>query len=241
MKHHCLCILLTLLANQAASDSTRLSPNLKAPNRSGASLLGAASDGSACRYKASDGRIHCVYATDGDVIALSVGRPEFDTRSGTAHGLFTPLDGARYGFVDPVTATPAGDTVGSVECKLALQFRTEADELVWIWHDELRFISGGQAALIDPDGDGHANSFVRGTWTGMVYGSNRWRTPDPHDSRYSASERSFAARPTFGQLDGRGRVRGCRPSAGIARIEPAVDHLRDALSKTASARKEGRD
>ena len=230
------CSAFILATAASASDSTSIRLNLQVESAGQSSLLGAAHDGQACRYKALDGKIHCIHQAFGDDIAVAVGRARYLKFGGDGFGFFETAEGARYAFVNAMSAKADGTGSGTEECKLALKFLSRAGESVWIWHDELRYLSGGQAALIDTNADGQGDLYVRGHWTGSVYGSNRWRTADPNSDDYSSTERSFPTRPNFGKIGGTGRVRGCRPdSAGFARLEPAENHLRDSVSETSQS------
>ncbi len=136
-------------------------------------------------------------------------------------GHFSPEEGVRYAFLNAEAPTPVSGGAATMYCKLALQFQTSTDEIVWIWHDEFRFDSAGQVAVVDSDGDGYSDLAVAGRWNGNMYGSNRWWTPNPFGSSFTAEERTYPARPAFGRINGIGRNRSCQPaSVKVMKLAP---------------------
>lgn len=207
---------LALLASaaSASADSTDVPASAQAAKRQDDSILGSASDGKTCKYKSADKKIHCLHGDGGteEHLVDEIVEPEFTGIGRLDFGRMEASPGTPYVFLGAETADAVPGRSALVFCKLALQFITARNEIIWIWHDELAVDGGHHLAAIDTDGSGHADLAVSGRWNGTIYGSNRWWTANPNDSAYSAAERSYAARPTFGKIGGKGRNRGCKPS-----------------------------
>ena len=207
---------LALLASvaSASADSTDVPASAQAAKRQDDSILGSASDGKTCKYKSADKKIHCLHGDGGteEHLVDEIVKPEFTGIGRLDFGRMEASPGTPYVFLGAEIADAVPGRSALVFCKLALQFITARNEIIWIWHDELAIDGGRHLAVIDTDGSGHADLAVSGRWNGTIYGSNRWWTANPNDSAYSAAERSYAARPTFGKIGGKGRDRGCKPS-----------------------------
>lgn len=201
-------------AVSASADSTDVPASAQTAKRQDHSILGGASDGKTCKYKSADKKIHCLHGDGGaeEHLVDDIMDPEFTGIGRLDFGRVEANPGAHYVFLNAESAAAVPGRSALVFCKLALQFITARNEIIWIWHDELAIDGGGHLAAIDTDGSGHADLAVSGRWNGTIYGSNRWWTANPNDSAYSAAERSYAARPTFGKIGGKGRDRGCKPS-----------------------------
>ena len=209
-------------AAPASADSTDVPASAQAAKRQDRSILGSASDGRTCKYKSADKKIHCLHG-DGSAeehLVDEIAEPEFTGIGRLDFGRMDASPGTQYVFLDAEASTPVPGRSALVFCKLALQFITARNEIIWIWHDELAVDGGSHLAAIDTDGSGRADLAVSGRWNGTIYGSNRWWTANPNDSAYSAAERTYAARPTFGKIGGKGRDRGCKP--GEARVATVV-------------------
>ena len=208
------------LPDVAIGDSAAGRSEFSIPRESKGSVVGSTDDGMTCRYKSDDGLIHCIYGQSKpiDWLASSVTEPEFNSGGNKRFGQFNLEASKSYAFLNAETSTGDGGG-GSMHCKLALQFLTAANEIIWIWHDELRFDGSSQYAALDTNGDGIADKAVSGSWNGNMSGSNRWSPASASDNRYSGSEQNFAARPVFGKIDGIGRRRGCSAEGvGIAEV-----------------------
>ncbi|MCY4258900.1 MAG: hypothetical protein OXC91_01370 [Rhodobacteraceae bacterium] len=77
---------------------------------------------------------------------------------------------------------------------MALQFVTAKGEIIWIWHDELRYGGQGGHAALDTNGDGLADLAVTGTWNGCLYGVARWQ-PIGTASTATQADRAYPTRP----------------------------------------------
>ena len=211
----------------AAVDSTALRSERNVGFLQRATVLGSVNDGMACHYREEDERVHCVHDGSGTAerLATELSVPEF---KGTGHnkiGIFEIGQGEVYAFA-PVESSTTGEN-GLVEhCRLALQFLTEANEIIWIWHDELRFDGSGQFALIDTDGDNLPDLAVSGKWNGRLRGSNRWSSDTAAEKDLAESETSFPTRPTFGIVEGT-RNRSCVPEGvKVARLHGAQGQMK---------------
>ena len=211
-------------SNLAFGDSADSRAEFSIASKSKGRVVGGTSDGMSCRFKSDDGLIHCIYghAKSTDWLATTVSAPQFTTIGNNRIGQFQPEVSKSYAYLNTETSTNDGG--GGIEhCKLALQFLTTANEIIWIWHDELRFDGSSQYAAIDTNGDNIADKAISGIWNGNLGGSNRWTSANSNENRYSDDERKFAARPIFGKINGLGRRRGCN-AAGVevAEIQRAV-------------------
>ena len=216
---------------EARSDSSGGRAGFSIPFAAKGRVVGDVSNGMACRYKGGDGLIHCVYdhAREADLIAGSVSTPAFSAVGGNRFGQFEPEASSRYSFLSAETESEDG-ILGTMHCKLALQFVTSADEIIWIWHDELRFDGSSQYAALDIDGDGLADRAVAGRWNGGMGGSNRWTPSSGNGASYDEDETSFTARPEFGRVGGVGRRRGCdAEGAGVADVENASGRVAESV------------
>ena len=216
------------LPGLALGDSTTLRAEFSIPLVYKESVVGSAEDGMSCRYKDEDGLIHCVYGHSEftDWLATSVSEPEFISNGKNRFGQFEPGESNSYAFLNAEISS--GDDGGStMHCKLALQFLTAANEIIWIWHDELRFDGSSQYAALDTNGDGIADKAVSGAWNGNMSGSNRWSPANSSDKKLIGEELEFSARPIFGKIDGAGRRRGCDATGvGIAEVERAEGKIK---------------
>ena len=208
-----------------SGDSASNRPVLAVPKTNAGSIVGKTSDGKICRFHASDSKIHCLYdsSSQSEFIAESILTPTFARFGKYDFGYVQVVDGKSYSFLNAEAASPAEGGVGAVYCRLALQFETDAGEIIWIWHEEIRFEKSRHITLIDANGDGLPDLAVSGQWNGNISGTNRWWTPDSYDGEYSAEERQYPARPTFGKLSSSGKNRACKPEeATVASLSDAA-------------------
>ena len=219
-----LLIAATPLTSHALGDSSTIRSMLDIPKAPQNSIIGQATDDKTCRYKSTDGKIHCTYGSGGNAeeyVADSTSTPSFPAFGSFRMGHVSLEEGARYTFLNAESPSPVSGRVAVRYCRLALQFLTSDDEIVWIWHDELRYDGSGQVAVVDSDGDGYGDLPVTGEWNGNLYGSSRWWTPNPYESSYSAEERAYPPRPTFGRINGAGKSRSCVPdSVKVVKLVP---------------------
>ena len=210
-----------------AGDSTYPRTAFDAPKTSDSSILGRANDGMTCQYAGSTGKIDCVYSIEGkEYVAVSATAPTYSRFGGFPFGRLSVERNGHYGFANGEGSSPARGGTGLEYCRLALQFRTANGEIIWIWHNELHYANGRQLALIDTNGDSHADLAVNGGWGGVVHGSRRWWTPDPSNSAYASDERSYTTRPAFSGKTSRGRSRGCKPlDARLLKLVPLGTRL----------------
>ncbi|MCY4541722.1 MAG: hypothetical protein OXB95_04895 [Rhodobacteraceae bacterium] len=228
------CVLASVAPDDSrAVDSTYSRPDFDAPKTSDSSVLGRASDGMTCQYAGSTGKIDCLYSMGGEeYIVDSVSRPTYSRFGSFPFGRMSKVSGGRLGFANGESQGNARGGSGLVFCRLALQFRTADNELVWIWHDELRHVDGKQLALIDTNGDRHPDLAVNGEWNGVVHGSSRWWTPDPTSSAYASDERSYTVRPEFHAKTSRDRSRSCRPmNARLLTLVPLSSKLSGTVAR----------
>ena len=224
-----LLVLLTPASSPAHGDSTSILPVFDIPKALDGSIIGQASDGKTCRFKSMDAKIHCMYGSGDNAeeyVAEATSVPSFPAFGSIRMGHVSLEEEARYAFLNAEAPTPVSGEVAVMFCKLTLQFHTDAGEIVWIWHDELRFDGTGQVAMVDSDGDGFGDLAVTGRWNGNMYGSNRWWTPNPYGSSYSAEERAYPARPAFGSINSAGRDRSCQPvNVRVVKLVPASGNI----------------
>ncbi|MDE0304550.1 MAG: hypothetical protein OXI87_06660 [Albidovulum sp.] len=211
----------------AFGDSTSGRAIFSIIRESKSSILGSTNDGMSCRFKDEDGLIHCIYgqSENTDWLASSVTEPEFNSNGNNRFGQFDPSESKSYAFLNAEIASDVGGG-RTKHCKLTLQFVTTDNEIIWIWHDELRLDGSGQYAALDTNGDGIADKAVSGSWNGNLSGSSRWSPANATDNTFSDSERKFADRPVFGRINGVGRRRGCDATGvGIAEIQSAEGQI----------------
>ena len=207
----------------ALGDSTIERSEFSIPRSPDESIIGGKDDGMSCRYKGNDGLIHCIFGNSKapEWLAYSVSKPKFNDFGTNRFGQYEFGSAKAYSFLNAETSSAEGGG-GTAHCKLTLQFLTTANEIIWIWHDELRFDGSSQYAALDTNGDGIADKAVGGQWNGKMGGSGRWTPASSGDNRYSVDEQVFAARPVFGKAKGAGRPRTCdAEGVGIAEVRQA--------------------
>lgn len=222
MGHTCLRTLLVIAVvmiatcQMLAGDSTSLVSGLPATKRAERSIVGDVKNGMTCKYVSSDSKIHCKYS-DGpeqEYLVDSVLSPAYSRFQRNKPGKITKTAGSIYAFIDPVHTSSSGSVVE--KCRLALQFRTTQGEIIWIWHDELRYGDQGEYAAIDTNGDDHADIAVTGTWNGRLFGIRKWQ-PGSSVASYSQAELEYPSRPEITEVTSNNRSRGCKPvSARVA-------------------------
>ena len=198
----------------SSADSTGIPATASIEKNRNGSILGDTADGKTCKYKFSDKKVHCVYE-DGaseEFLADAIRSPTFSGLGKLNFGNVSVVSTKRYAFLNAETGSTVSGTSAVVYCKLALQFITSSNEIIWIWHDELYFQGGRHVAVMDTDGSGQPDLAVSGSWNGNMYGSNRWWTPSTTSSTYTVAERAYATRPTFGKIKRAGKSRGCKPT-----------------------------
>ena len=197
----------------SSADSTGIPATASIEKNRNGSILGDTVDGKTCKYKFSDKKVHCVYE-DGageEFLADAIRGPTFSGLGKLDFGNVSAVSTKRYAFLNAETGSSVQGTDAVVYSKLALQFITSRNEIIWIWHDELYFRGGRHVAVMDTDGSGQPDLAVSGGWNGNMYGSNRWWTPSATSSTYAAAERAYVTRPTFGKINRVGKDRGCKP------------------------------
>ena len=217
-----------MIAGGLSADSTEIPASADIEKNGSGSILGVAVDGKTCKYRSSDKKVHCV-SEDGQseiFLAETITSPTFSGVGNLDFGTVGVSQAKRYAFLGAETGSSVSGTDAVVYCKLALQFITTRNEIIWIWHDELYVRGGQQIAVMDTDGSGQPDLAVSGNWNGSMYGSNRWWTPGASSSTYTAAERKYSARPVFGKINRKGRNRGCRPSsARVATLKPLSSNI----------------
>ena len=206
-------LVIAVIAVKSLADSTGIPATASIEKSRNGSILGDTADGKTCKYKFNDKKVHCVYE-DGaseEFLADAIRSPTFSGLGKLDFGNIRATSTKRYAFLNAETGSSVSGTDAVVYCKLALQFITSRNEIIWIWHDELYFQSGRHVAVLDTDGSGQPDLAVSGSWNGNMYGSNRWWTPSTTSSTYTAAERAYATRPTFGKINRAGKSRGCKP------------------------------
>ena len=206
---------IVMAAVGSSADSTGIPATASIEKDRNGSILGDTADGKTCKYKFNDKKVHCVYE-DGageEFLADAIRRPTFSGLGKLDFGNFSAASTQRYAFLNAEMGSSVQGTDAVVYCKVALQFITSRNEIIWIWHDELHFQGGRHVAVMDTDGSGEPNLAVSGNWNGNMYGSNRWWTPSTKSSTYTAAERAYATRPTFGKINRAGKIRGCKPES----------------------------
>ena len=217
-----------IFPNMAPGDSTGVIPPFNVPVKSAQSLLGRATDRKTCKYHADDSKIHCVYdsGTSTSFIATSIITPDFPQFGRATRGNVNLPTANRIAFLNAEHATRISGQSAAFICRVALEFVSVSGNTFWIWHDELKFGSSAQMALVDSNGDGIADKAIRGSWNGGINGTRKWWTPDPYNSTYSAADRDYPTRPVFTPVNG--RQRGCKPvHARIAVLADAASRATD--------------
>ena len=211
-------ILVTVLSTMTvsgvlhASDSTSLGTAIQATKRPGNSIVGDVKDGMTCKYISTDSKIHCKYS-DTPAEEFLVDRtitPSYSRFQPGKPGKITLSPNAHYAFINPVNISSSGSV--NQHCRVALQFKTSRNEIIWIWHNELRYGSQGEHAVIDTNGDDLADLAVTGKWNGRLFGIMKWQ-PGSSSSTYSSAEQTYPARPDINAVTGNSRKRGCKPAA----------------------------
>ncbi len=203
-----------------AVDSTGLAGDLEAAKRSAASIVGTVRDGMTCKYLDADRRIHCTFgdSPEQEYLVEKILVPAYSRFQSRRPGRITITNGTRYAFVNPVSATRSGPATRL--CRLALQFITGNNEIIWIWHDELRSRAGGTHAVLDTDGDGLADLAVRGAWNGRLHGVARWQ-PEGASGTLPQADRVYPVRPDITAVSRAMGPRGCKPAlARVAVMQP---------------------
>ena len=210
-------------ATWSSADSTGIPATASIEKNRNGSILGNTADGKTCKYKFNDKKVHCVYE-DGaseEFLADAIRSPTFSGLGKLDFGSVSATSTQRYAFLNAETGSSVPETDATIYCKLALQFITSRNEIIWIWHDELYFRGGRHVAVMDTDGSGQPGLAVSGSWNGNMYGSNRWWTPSATSSTYTAAERAYATRPIFGKINRAGKNRGCKPEhVRVAALKP---------------------
>ena len=169
---------IAMAAVGSSADSTGIPATAPIEKNRNGSILGNTVDGKTCKYKFSDKKVHCVYE-DGageEFLADAIRGPTFSGLGKLDFGNFSAVSTKRYAFLNAETGSSVQGTDAVVYCKLALQFITSRNEIIWIWHDELYFRGGRHVAVMDTDGSGQPDLAVSGGWNGNMYGSNlSWR------------------------------------------------------------------
>ena len=206
-------LVIAVIAVKSLADSTGIPATASIEKSRNGSILGDTADGKTCKYKFNDKKVHCVYedGTSEEFLADAISSPTFSGLGKLDFGNISATSTMRYAFLNAETGSSVSGTDAIVYCKVALQFITSRNEIIWIWHDELYFQSGRHVAVLDTDGSGQPDLAVSGSWNGNMYGSNRWWTPSTTSSTYTAAERAYATRPTFGKINWAGKSRGCKP------------------------------
>lgn len=216
------------------SDSSNLRSGFTITKRPSNSLLGTVSDMKICRYHRSDGLIHChseITATGQpqEYLATTTERPRFRRYRNKRRGQIGTTPGVHYAFSFAQTMEPNSSKTAYIHCKLVLEFELTNRDKFWIWHDEIRFLPSGTIAIIDSNGDQHADLALRGVWTGQLRGVRRWIPVDPATGGYTDAQMEFPARPSFGTIGG--LQRECEPSqVVVASLVPAASRIGSAVT-----------
>jgi len=206
-----------------AGDSTRLAGDLEATKRPDPSIVGTVRDGMTCKYLNTDRKIHCTFSDSPrqEYLVEKTIQPAYSRFQPNKPGKITITNGARYAFVNPVSETRSGTTTRM--CKLALQFITGKNEIIWIWHDEFRYGTGGTHAALDTNGDGLADLAVKGAWNGRLHGVARWQ-PNGASGTLSQADSEYPARPDITAVSNAMGQRGCKPAlARVAVMKPLTE------------------
>jgi len=188
-------------------DSTNVSGTDEIPVPPGLSILGNVENNKLCKFKSIDSKIHC-QSDLGGMVEYKVDEiinPSFPRFQSRKIGNILVNSDKIYGFTSPISHQKEGQDTSI--CKLALEFVETGKPAVWIWFDEIRFVGQMHRAFIDTNGDGFIDRTLKGRWSGKLYGSKKWWTPDPFDGKYTAVQRDHTIRPEFAQIGG--KLRGC--------------------------------
>lgn len=202
-----------------AMDSTNVSGTDEIPVPPGLSILGNVENNKLCKFKSIDSKIHC-QSNQGGIVEYRVDKiihPVFPRFQSRKIGNIIVNNDKIYGFISPISHQKSGQDTSI--CKLALEFVETGKTAVWIWHDEIRFEAKEHQAFIDTNGDGFIDRILNGKWSGNLYGSKKWWTPDPFDGKYTTGEREYTNRPEFDQING--KVRRCDiPNVKVVSLNP---------------------